>query len=106
MKRVYAKGYFLTYPKCDIPKETALGLIRQCDNHEIIEYVVAEEKHEDGSPHLHAFIKYDKKVEWKPTKWDISDFHGEYQVSRSWNAVKTYCKKDGNFIANIDTESA
>lgn len=105
-KRNYAKGFFLTYPKCDISKEAALPLLRAVDNHEIVEYVIAEEKHQDGTPHLHAFIKYDKKVEYKSTKWDLQEYHGNYQAAKSWNAVKTYCKKEGSFIANIDTESA
>lgn len=47
-----------------------------------MEYVVAEEKHEDGSPHLHAFIKYDKKDTWKEDKWDLTQdgvlYHGNY----------------------------
>jgi hypothetical protein len=106
MKRIMAKGFFLTYPKCDITKEAALPMLRSIDNHEIIEYVIAEELHEDGTPHLHAFIRYDAKVEYKTTKWDIGEHHGNYQTAKSWNAVKTYCKKGGTFIANIDIESA
>lgn len=72
----------------------------------IKEYVIASEKHQDGSPHVHAFIKYSKKVTLNPTKFDIFGHHGNYQVAKSWNAASKYCKKDGDFIANIDTESA
>lgn len=72
----------------------------------ITEYVIAQEKHEDGSPHVHAFIKYNKKVEWKETKWDIGGYHGNYQVAKSWKAVERYCKKDGDYIANIDVVAA
>lgn len=70
------------------------------------EYVIASEKHQDGSPHVHAFVKYTKKVLFGPNRWDIYGHHGNYQVAKSWNAAAKYCKKDGDFIANIDTESA
>jgi len=72
----------------------------------IAEHVVCEEKHEDGSPHVHAFVKYNKKVEWNATKWDLNDYHGHYEVAKSWKAVAKYCKKDGNYLASIDVESA
>lgn len=68
--------------------------------------MIAQEKHKDESLHLHAFIKYEKKVEWKPTKWDIGTHHGNYQVAKSWKAVQQYCMKEGDYIANIDVKAA
>ena len=62
----------------------------------IVEWVVASEKHQDGTDHLHAFIKYEKKTEWAPRKWDLDGFHGNYQKARSWQDVKAYCMKGGN----------
>jgi len=44
----------------------------------IAEHVICEEKHVDGSPHVHAFVKYNKKVTWKEDKWDIDGYHGNY----------------------------
>lgn len=59
---------------------------------------------------MHAFIKYDKKTELTPTKWDLKEgettYHGNYQVAKSWAAVEKYCKKDGDFIASFSTEDA
>lgn len=72
----------------------------------IVEYVIAQEDHQDGTKHLHAFLKYEKKVQFSATKWDIADFHGNYQQARSWVAVERYCKKGGNYISNICLESA
>jgi len=72
----------------------------------ITEHVICEEKHEDGNPHVHAFIKYSKKVMWTETRWDIGGYHGNYQVAKSWKAVERYCKKGGNYISNIDVEAA
>lgn len=87
--------------------EEALALLREvkCSS-EITQWVVAQEQHEDGGHHLHAFIKYAKKTEFKPAKWDIAGFHGNYQVAKSWEAVKAYCQKGGNFIASFDTDAA
>lgn len=32
--------------------------------------------------------------------------HGNYQVAKSWKAVERYCKKAGDYIANIQVENA
>lgn len=55
---------------------------------------------------MHAFIKYAKKTEFAPHKWDLDSYHGNYQTARSWQAVKTYCMKGGNFISSFDVEAA
>lgn len=100
--RVRAKGWFLTYPQCPIEKEDALEQLKQLSPaNQIVEYVVAREKHQDEEFHLHAFLKYAKRVEWTPTRWDIGNYHGNYQVAKSWKAVSSYCKKDGDYISSI-----
>ena len=70
------------------------------------EYVIAEEMHADGEPHLHAFLKLKKRVRWSATRFDLGDCHGNYQHAKSWRAVQEYCKKDGCYISNIDLKSA
>lgn len=94
----------LTWPQCSLSKEDVLLQLEQICA--VKEYVIASEKHLDGSPHVHAFVKFSKKVTLSPTKFDIFGHHGNYQVAKSWNAAAKYCKKDGDYIANIDTESA
>lgn len=106
-RRVQAKGWFLTYPQCSLTKERVLELLQGLpEKKKIVEWVVAEEKHEDGSPHIHAFVKYDGKVSFTPKKWDIDQFHGNYQVAKSWKAVRAYCEKEGCYIANFAIEEA
>lgn len=104
-----AKGWFLTYPKCDLTKEQLLKAL-QAQDPPIQEWVVAREFHEDGSPHLHAFIKYGTRVSFSPYRWDVfhgdQRFHGNYQVARSWTQVQKYCQKEGDFIASFDTAAA
>lgn len=80
-----------------------LGLGKSID-----EYIVATENHQDGTPHIHAFVKFQNKVEWKAGKFDLLGglYKGDYKCAKSWSAVQAYCKKGGNFITNIDVESA
>lgn len=108
-----AKGWFLTYPQCPCPKEDCLADLRDSlalQDLAIDEYLICEEKHKDGNPHLHAFIKLDKRVRFKSSRFDIiyegKTYHGEYEIAKSWNAVKKYITKDGNYISNFDPESA
>ena len=75
-----------------------------------MEYVICEEKHKDNTPHLHAFIKLDRRVRFKSDRFDIiyngETYHGNYQVAKSWEAVKEYVQKDGKFISNFDVKNA
>ena len=102
------KGWFLTYPKCPITKEDALTILETNGLPKIVEYVICEEKHEDGSPHLHAFIKLEKKRTFSSVskKFDLLEYHGHYEPAKSWKAVAAYCKKEGNYISNIDINAA
>jgi hypothetical protein len=103
-KRIQAKGWFLTWPKCNVSKEDALELLKATG--ELAEWVVASELHNDGTPHLHAFIKYTRKVDFKVDRWDLGTYHGNYQVAKCWRAVEKYCKKDGDYISSICVLSA
>lgn len=104
--QIQAMGWFLTWPKCDLSPQEALEKLQASATTPIREYVVAREKHEDGSFHLHAFLKYEKKISWSSTRWDLGQYHGNYQKAKSWSASQKYCQKDGDFITNIDVESA
>lgn len=105
-----AKGWFCTWPKCPVPKEVALKALEKSVKFKIVEYVICEEKHEDGTPHLHAFLKLDRRVKFKSDRFDIQDldktYHGNYQKAKCWRAVQDYVKKDGNYISNLNLEAA
>lgn len=79
-QRIRAIGWFLTWPQCPVTKESALEQLKQTGT--LKEWVVAAELHKDEGKHLHAFIKYDKKTELTPTKWDLKEgdttYHGNY----------------------------
>src|SRR5690349_7922334 len=94
--RINSRQLFLTWPQCNISKENALKLLQE--KLAIDQYVIAEELHEDKTPHLHAYIKCIKPVDIKnPHKLDLGDFHGNYQSCRSSAAVKAYCVEDGDY---------
>lgn len=95
---------FLTYPKCGLKPEVALGLLQEMVP--IMDYIIAQEEHEDGTPHLHVYLKLEKKIRRsKPDCFDLKSegecFHGNYQGCRSGFRVQKYCKKGGVFITNM-----
>lgn len=99
------KAWFLTYPQCADSKEQLMDKLRPLS----IEAIVCEEKHEDGSPHLHAFCRLIDPVTKRQSleTFNLCSNTGNYQPARSWKAVQEYIKKDGNYIThNIDVESA
>lgn len=96
--------WFLTYPQNDGTPENLLSHLLSLD--EIIEYIIASEKHADGQPHLHAYVKFFNGVSPKKLKvFDFNDKHGNYQSVRSPKNVVKYCIKENHYITNIDIKS-
>lgn len=102
------KGWFLTYPQCNVTPEDLLLLLKAIPNTPaIVEYVIAAEKHADGTPHLHAFLRYAAKIGWTARRWDLPDLqHGHYVPAKSWWAVQQYIKKGGAYISSIQIDAA
>lgn len=101
MFRLSTKQLFLTYPRCNISKEDAYHLLLEKFIVELI--CVASERHADGSPHLHVYIKLKGTLDTRdPNFADIQGFHGNYQGCRSAKAVLKYCTKKEDFKANWD----
>ncbi|KAK8652865.1 hypothetical protein V6N13_126888 [Hibiscus sabdariffa] len=111
-------SYFLTWPKCSVPKESALEQIKALALPTTIVYLrVCEEKHQDGSPHLHALVQFQEK--YRCTNCRVFDlkhpstsrsFHGNVDTARSASDAKAYVEKDGVFCEwgtfKIDGRSA
>lgn len=76
-------------------------------------YTIAREKHQDGSLHIHAYLKLNETMETNyETFADLVDpetppddeapiYHGNYQACRSDMAVRRYCEEDGDFITSL-----
>lgn len=101
--RLCGSGFFLTYPRCDLSKEKVLDHLKTIG--QVKSAVVAEEKHKDGTPHVHAFVKYQKRLDIRSSKYfDIESFHGNYQTAKCSYAVEKYCKKAGEFLEYGDID--
>lgn len=95
--------FLLTYPQCPTPKTEVVERIR--DQHpDCIGYIVAEEVHADGAPHLHVYLAFEETRKIRdPAYFDTLVHpmkHGNYQSARSPKAVQEYCKKDGNYLSH------
>lgn len=103
-KRKRAKGWFCTWPKCDVAKDFCLSELKL--KHDILEYVICKEDHADETKHLHAFIKVGKRIEFKSDLFDFAGYHGHYEPAKSWRSVIDYVKKDGDYISNFNVVGA
>lgn len=98
--RMNAKQFILTFPQCDTKKEVAVERLQQKWKDELKGYIVCEEQHKDGTPHLHVFLLFNKKKNVKSK--DFFDFiggkHGSYEVARSVRGSVEYVTKAGNYV--------
>lgn len=110
-KQLQAKNWILTFPQCALKKEQAILSIKEKWKKDELSFaIVAEEKHEDGSPHLHILLSFKEKFITRDRH--VFDFiaskHGSYETVRSLKDAIRYVKKDGNFLTigdNIPSEN-
>lgn len=101
--RLQARTFLLTWPQNDTPKETALKRIIDNEWKVPLEWaVVASEKHQDGSPHIHAVVRFQGRL--RTTITNFFDFvcekHGNYQSAHSAKASVEYVTKKGDFVSH------
>nr|AIQ85890.1 AC1 [Squash leaf curl virus] len=104
--RLTARNIFLTYPRCDVPKEEVLEMLLHL-SWSVVKpnYIrVAREEHSDGSPHLHCLIQLSGKSNIKDAGFfDVTHprrsarFHPNIQAAKDTNAVKNYITKEGDY---------
>lgn len=100
--RVDRKKFGLTYSQAGgtLTKEIILDeLIAKGGN---CDYIVAQERHQDGGIHFHCYIKYETKLESRNARiFDILGIHPNIckgSVTRGW---ADYVAKDGDYITNF-----
>jgi len=99
--RANRKKFFLTYSQCDkTPEELFVHLSTIAAIHK---YLIAQELHQDGGKHLHAYIDFVEKQDFKNCRWaDFDGYHpNDRGKVRDEFACAKYCGKDGNFITNF-----
>lgn len=85
--------YGLTYPQCGVAKETALDILKALDHVKCV--VVSRETHEDGNHHLHAYVRFEKRLRRAPETFMLGTFRPNIQPVnnvRGW--IKYLTKED------------
>ncbi|QBP05516.1 replication associated protein [Papaya severe leaf curl virus] len=104
--QVKAKNIFPTYPKCPIPKEQMLEILKSlnCPSDKLF-IRVSQEKHQDGSLRIQALIQFKGKSRFRnPRHFDVarpntsSQFHPNFQGAKCRSGVKSYIQKGGEYI--------
>lgn len=95
--RLNSKTVFLTYPHTEFDPFELYDFIN--DRKPLSFFGCVKETHEDGSPHMHALIKFKTKVDIRDQKWfDHSGKHPNIGPVRNWTASLAYIKKEGEPI--------
>lgn len=94
---------FLTYPRCTLSQEEVLQSLTTL--FPIKEYCIAVEAHQDGTPHVHALLIFERKMHRDNERaFDIEGFHPNIQgikTAADKERIFKYVCKDGNFLSTI-----
>lgn len=97
-----SKIMLLTWPQCSVDKRVVMQRIRNMFDDKLEWAVVATEKHQDGSLHIHALCSHRERFQISTaSKLDkLAGKHGNYKPIRTttWRSMK-YVIKDGDYIA-------
>jgi len=98
--RLHAKKLFLTFPQCDLSKERCLENAEAYFENNIEWIVIAQESHQDGSPHLHVGVCLKNECDIRNAKsLDIvGTKHGDYRSMLKPMECLRYITKDKNYI--------
>lgn len=107
--RLNSSGIFLTYSQCPATKEQILEAIQTlagAKGWQLKKYLIAQELHEDGNYHIHAFFKFEKKLDIRDSHvFDLEagdeTYHPNIAGARNEAAVARYCTKDGDYISDF-----
>lgn len=96
--RLDARQLFLTYPQCALSKEDALEQLKsRFPKWTFI--CVSRELHQDGNPHLHAFVELSQRTSFYDARFaDLGQAHGKYERAIDPAAALAYVKKDKDFV--------
>lgn len=96
--RFCAKKIFLTYPRCTLSPERLVSELQEACG-VLKEYWVAQERHVDGEPHLHAVLVFDKVVDTRNAHFfDVAGFHPNVQRIRNLRWTIAYVCKGGQLM--------
>lgn len=89
---LYAKRWFLTYPRCDSSVDNVLANVRRLFIGRLQWCVVVGGPHKDGGHHLHAAISFTHRFRFYDTEAldALAGSHGNYQPLRKMAASMRY----------------
>lgn len=98
--RIYAKKFAITYPQAtNISKDQVFEFYKALHPSKLI---VAEEKHQDGTPHYHIALEFATRYNLRNNReWDIEDRHPNIQACRSWLQWTSYIQKEDSNCLNF-----
>lgn len=100
--RIQGKHFFLTYPRCDLPKEDLRTFLLSLYPEHGPHALVAREQHEDGSYHLHAAVTFERRIDCRDARrFDFLGHHPNLQRARSIQDVAEYISKDGDVTGSL-----
>lgn len=100
--RCNAKKFFLTFAQCPIKKEDLTEHYWSRFQYNLAWTVIAEEQHADGQPHLHVYIGFNKKMNFRnPNFFDVDNHHCNIQQVRDSEAVFRYVTKGKNYTYTL-----
>lgn len=101
--RFCASSVFLTYPQCNLSIHQVMDFLLSKKANVL---VVAQEHHQDGNPHIHAYAEFKTKVDTKTERYfDFKGFHPNIAKPISKFYVIRYITKKKDFEEyNIDVQ--
>nr|WAE42343.1 MAG: replication associated protein [Cressdnaviricota sp.] len=103
-----AKQVLLTYPKCPLTPDKVLEGLQA--RFEISTYTISSERHQDGTPHIHALLKFSKKVHTEShAHFDLGFYHCNIKGLKTvgdFNRTHEYVIKDGVYITTFKQASS
>lgn len=101
--RFNAKHAFLTFAQCPVTKEVAMAVMIEKFADGLKAYLISEELHQDGSPHLHMLLSSSSK--WDTLSCRFFDmevdgvvYHPNVVSPKALNQCRAYIKKKGVFV--------
>lgn len=99
--RLRAKTYFLTFPQNTTAAQEVATRIRSKYGPDLEWFIVAQEEHKDGEPHLHVLLRFkaEKSVSNAREFDALADKHPNIVCPRNLSATVRYVTKDGKYEA-------
>ncbi|QZA75483.1 replication associated protein [Utkilio virus] len=104
--RLSVKNLFLTYSQCSLTKEFLLEFFLSLEFQHPLQFIrIAQEHHQDGNPHIHCILQFQKKCQFTNSRFfDVQNpqssqsYHPNMESIRSLQHAMDYMEKEGNFL--------